>query len=58
MGDTGAGKSETLEALRTIAREEIGEITIIADDMGSLDLTPQGQLFGYGTETGAFRAPG
>jgi energy-coupling factor transporter ATP-binding protein EcfA2 len=54
MGDTGAGKSETLEALRAIAGDEIGEITIIADDMGSLDLTPQGQLFGYGTETGAF----
>jgi energy-coupling factor transporter ATP-binding protein EcfA2 len=54
MGDTGAGKSETLEALRTIPGEDIGEITIIADDMGSLELTPQGQLSGYGTETGAF----
>ena len=54
MGDTGAGKSETLEALRTIARDEIGEITIIADDMGSLELSPHGKLKGYGTETGAF----
>jgi energy-coupling factor transporter ATP-binding protein EcfA2 len=54
MGDTGAGKSETLEALRTIASEEIEEITIIADDMGSLELTPDGRLLGYGTETGAF----
>lgn len=54
MGDTGAGKSETLEALRSIAGEDINEITIIADDMGSLELDPQGCVNGYGTETGAF----
>ena len=53
MGDTGAGKSETLEALREIAGAEIGEITIIADDMGSLALE-NGSVTGYGTETGAF----
>jgi len=54
MGDTGAGKSETLEALRTIASEDVNEITIIADDMGSLELRPDGSIAGYGTETGAF----
>lgn len=54
MGDTGAGKSETLEALRGIASEEINEITIIADDMGSLELLPDGSVTGFGTETGAF----
>lgn len=54
FGDTGAGKSETLEALRTVAGEEVQEITIIADDMGSLELTPDGRVIGYGTETGAF----
>jgi energy-coupling factor transporter ATP-binding protein EcfA2 len=54
MGDTGAGKSETLEALRNMGGDEIGEIRIIADDMGSLDMTPEGELVGYGTETGAF----
>jgi hypothetical protein len=54
MGDTGAGKSETLEALRTVAGEEVEEITIIADDMGSLQLQEDCSVAGYGTETGAF----
>jgi hypothetical protein len=53
MGDTGAGKSETLEALRTVAGDEIQDITIIADDMGSLQ-KKDGCILGYGTETGAF----
>lgn len=53
IGDTGAGKSETLEALRSVAGDEVNEITIIADDMGSLALT-DGKISGYGTETGAF----
>lgn len=54
IGDTGAGKSETLEAMRSIAAKEIEDITIIADDMGSLVLDPAGKVIGYGTETGAF----
>ena len=54
MGDTGAGKSETLEALRSIAGDKIDDLTIIADDMGSLEITSQGVIMGYGTETGAF----
>lgn len=54
MGDSGAGKSETLEALRQIAGEDVEDITIIADDMGSLSLDNQGRLVGYGTEIGAF----
>jgi hypothetical protein len=54
MGDTGAGKSETLEALRSIAGDKIDDLTIIADDMGSLEITSQGEIMGYGTETGAF----
>ncbi|HEY9087101.1 MAG TPA: hypothetical protein VIO36_02950 [Anaerolineaceae bacterium] len=54
LGDTGAGKSETLEALRTIAGDHVSEITIIADDMGSLERRAGGALVGYGTETGAF----
>jgi energy-coupling factor transporter ATP-binding protein EcfA2 len=54
MGDTGAGKSETLEALRTVADEQVNEITIIADDMGSLEHRGDGCVMGYGTETGAF----
>lgn len=54
MGDTGAGKSETLEAMRALGGEEIDEINIIADDMGSLKIGTQGEILGYGTETGAF----
>jgi energy-coupling factor transporter ATP-binding protein EcfA2 len=54
MGDTGAGKSETLEAMRQIGHEEIEDISIIADDMGSLGIGPSGEILGYGTETGAF----
>jgi hypothetical protein len=54
IGDTGTGKSETLEAMRTTAGKEIEEITIIADDMGSLSLEQDGRIVSYGTETGAF----
>jgi len=54
IGDTGAGKSETLEALRTLAKGEVEDLTIIADDMGSLEFNSQGQLLGFGTEMGAF----
>ena len=54
MGDTGAGKSESLEAFRQIGKDEIEEITIIADDMGSLNGAQNGHILGYGTETGAF----
>ena len=54
IGDTGAGKSESLEALRSIASDEIEDLTIIADDMGSLGRNEKGRLVGYGTEMGAF----
>ncbi|HEX7432798.1 MAG TPA: hypothetical protein VF326_04025 [Anaerolineaceae bacterium] len=54
MGDTGAGKSETLEALRSIGRKELKDLIIIADDMGSLNFDADGVLLGYGTEMGAF----
>jgi energy-coupling factor transporter ATP-binding protein EcfA2 len=54
MGDTGAGKSETLEAMRALGGEEIDDIDIIADDMGSLKIGANGDILGYGTETGAF----
>lgn len=54
MGDTGAGKSETLEALRIAGEKDIRQLTIIADDMGSIELDADGFPIGYGTETGAF----
>jgi hypothetical protein len=54
IGDTGAGKSETIEAFRTIGGDDIEEMVIIADDMGSLDLDSNGNIVGYGSEIGAF----
>ena len=54
VGDTGAGKSETLEAFRIIGEDLIEEMIIIADDMGSLEIDQEGKVIGYGTEVGAF----
>lgn len=54
MGDTGAGKSETLEAFRVLGEKHIRQLTIIADDMGSIEIDQEGNAIGYGTEIGAF----
>lgn len=54
MGDSGAGKSETLEAFRNIGDRYLRDMIIIADDMGSLELKDNGDMLAYGTETGAF----
>ncbi len=54
FGDTGAGKSETLEAFRTMGEDMIADIVTIADDMGSLEIGTDGEIKGYGTEVGAF----
>lgn len=54
VGDSGAGKSETIEALRTMAEEHICEMRIIFDDMGSIGTDEKGRVTGYGTEIGAF----
>ncbi|MGL4739984.1 MAG: phosphoenolpyruvate carboxykinase [Sarcina sp.] len=53
MGDSGAGKSESLEAFRTLSEEYISEMTIVFDDMGSIQIEDN-QIYGYGTEIGAF----
>jgi hypothetical protein len=53
IGDTGAGKSEALEALRVIGNSTIADMNIIADDMGSIELE-DGTPIGYGSEIGAF----
>lgn len=53
MGDSGTGKSETLEALRSLADKDISDITVIFDDMGSLKIIDD-QIYGFGSETGAF----
>jgi hypothetical protein len=54
IGDTAAGKSESLEALRLLSGEHLEEMRIIADDMGSLAIDEKDRLRGYGTEIGAF----
>jgi hypothetical protein len=54
IGDTATGKSETLEALRLLGHGIIRGMTIIADDMGSLEIRKDGRVVGYGTEIGAF----
>lgn len=54
IGDSGAGKSETIEALRTLAEDHICEMRVIFDDMGSLGMNADGKVAGYGTEIGAF----
>ena len=53
IGDSGAGKSETLEALRLSSEDEIKEMNTIFDDMGTL-LFEDGEIRAYGTEIGAF----
>ncbi|MGQ9474198.1 MAG: phosphoenolpyruvate carboxykinase [Candidatus Caldatribacteriaceae bacterium] len=53
IGDTGAGKSETLEAFRVLEGDQVSHMDIIADDMGSLVIDKE-VVRGYGTEIGAF----
>ncbi len=53
VGDSGAGKSETLEAFRILAKDYISEMQIIFDDMGSIAWR-QNAFESYGTEIGAF----
>jgi len=53
IGDSGAGKSETLEAFRVLSDEHISEMTVIFDDMGSIAIQND-RILGYGTEIGAF----
>ena len=53
MGDSGAGKSESLEAFRTLSSKYLKEIKIIFDDMGVFKIE-NGKVYGYGTEVGAF----
>ncbi len=55
MGDSGAGKSESIEAFRALAEDHISDMTIVFDDMGTFRVDPKtGEVYGYGTEIGAF----
>ncbi|MGL4873450.1 MAG: phosphoenolpyruvate carboxykinase [Clostridium sp.] len=53
MGDSGAGKSESLEAFRSLSEDYISDMKILFDDMGTFKLE-DGKIIGYGTEIGAF----
>ncbi len=53
LGDSGAGKSESLEALRGLSEDHISDMTIVFDDMGFFK-HKEGKVYGYGTEIGAF----
>lgn len=52
LGDSGAGKSETLEAVRNLAHGAY-QIETIFDDMGTFHLV-NGKVYATGTEIGAF----
>lgn len=54
MGDSGAGKSESLEAFRSLSEDYISDMTIVFDDMGILTLNEDGKPLATGTEIGAF----
>lgn len=54
MGDSGAGKSESLEAFRTLNEKYIRHMRIIFDDMGYFQMGDDGSVKAYGTEIGAF----
>lgn len=54
IGDSGAGKSESLEAFRTLNESYIRHMRVIFDDMGFLNKEADGSIKGYGTEIGAF----
>ena len=54
VGDSGAGKSESIEAFRILSGDNLKEMKVVFDDMGSLELAKEGKIRAYGTETGAF----
>lgn len=54
VGDSGAGKSESLEAFRTLNENYIRHMRVIFDDMGYLKKEEDGTIKAYGTEIGAF----
>ena len=53
IGDSGAGKSETLEALRIIGSDYIKDMRVIFDDMGTFFIKNK-EIYANGTEIGAF----
>ncbi len=53
MGDSGAGKSETIEALKSLGNDKIQKLEIVFDDMGTFHIE-DGVPVAQGTEIGAF----
>lgn len=53
MGDSGAGKSESIEAMKAVGKDEIKEVEVVFDDMGTIHLE-NGVPMAQGTEIGAF----
>ncbi len=54
IGDSGAGKSETLEAINKLPDTATSNVEMLIDDMGSLHIDKTGTVYALGTETGAF----
>lgn len=54
VGDSGAGKSESLEAFRNLNDNYIRHMRVIFDDMGYFKFDENGHIKAYGTEIGAF----
>lgn len=54
IGDSGAGKSETLEGLRVVGEGIIKKMDIVFDDMGLFKYGRNNVVVSNGTETGAF----
>lgn len=54
FGDSGAGKSESLEALKNVANDQIVSLETIFDDMGSFAIDQKSHVYAQGTEVGAF----
>ncbi|MFV0254931.1 MAG: hypothetical protein ACK5G7_02230 [Erysipelotrichaceae bacterium] len=53
IGDSGAGKSESIEALGSIGSDDIANMDIIYDDMGTMYIK-DGRVVSIGSEIGAF----
>lgn len=54
MGDSGAGKSETIEQIKVFGAAYIRDLVTVYDDMGVLSLDQDGKVQSSGTEIGAF----
>lgn len=53
IGDSGAGKSETIEAMEMLNHPDLLAMDVIFDDMGSFSIE-DGQVVAQGSEIGAF----